>query len=209
MNTRFLRPFSLGCAATVAMACIYAGAQSAPENIQLVSANAILAQNIDAKKAAPGETLTAKLTSNVKESGEMELHKGTTLMGRVDQVEKNGNGPTKLSIVFDQARLDNGQTIPVKATLLAAYPAGVDAYYAETSNNGSLTAVQPRVIRDDTKVDQEPGTLGHIEMRSSVQSKASAVFTNTDGDVKLKRGTRLQLAIAPEAGVSQGMTGGQ
>lgn len=203
MTIRFLRPFSLGCAAMVAMACSYAGAQATPENMQLVSANALLVQTVDSKNATQGEAVKAKLTSNVKAAGQTELPKGTMLLGKVEQVEPSTNkGPSKLTIVFDQAKLSNGRTVPVKATLLGAYPANYDSYYADTSNNGTITAVQPKVIRDDARVDQTAGGLGQVEMHSAVQSHASGVFTNKEGDINLKRGTRLQLAIAPAGGAT-------
>lgn len=205
MTIRFLRPFSLGCAAMVAMACSYAGAQAAAGemqgNMQLRSANALLVQNVDSKNATLGQVVKAKLTSSVKGAGQTDLPKGTILMGKVDQVEpSNNSGPAKLSIVFNQAQLSNGKTVPVKATILGAYPAGSNNY-AGTSNGGMN--VQPKVISDNARVDQTSGgALGRVEMHSAVQSNASAVFTSKDRNINLKRGTRLQLAIAPEAGAA-------
>jgi hypothetical protein len=80
---------------------------------------------------------------------------------------------------------------------LGAYPEDTADYWVDTTTSGSLLATQPRAIPADQKVDQEPGTLGNVEMHSSVQSNASGVFVNKDGNVNLKRGTRLQIAIAP------------
>lgn len=211
MTIRFLRPFSLGCAAMVAMACSYAGAQAAPGNMQgnmqLESANASLVQTVDSKNATQGQKVTAKLTTNVKAAGETELPKGTILLGQVEQVEPStNNGPSKLTIVFDQAKLSTGQTIPVKATIMGAYRENDDSYYSDTSNNGTITAVQPKVIQDDAQVDQTPGALGQVEMHSAVQSNASAVFTSKDRNINLKRGTRLQLAIG-ESGTPAATSG--
>ncbi|MGC1362532.1 MAG: hypothetical protein WA826_15250, partial [Silvibacterium sp.] len=102
----------------------FAAAQDSSQNMRLVSANARLVHRLDSKDARQGQIVAAQLTSDVKGSGSMELPKGTMLMGKVEQVQmSSNNGPARMSIVFDQARLSNGQSVPVKATLLAAYPA--------------------------------------------------------------------------------------
>ncbi|HEX5233787.1 MAG TPA: hypothetical protein VFW25_00510 [Silvibacterium sp.] len=209
-----MRPSSIGIAAMLVATCGDAGAQMAPQNtqspenvqstqsmprnIRLVSADARLTRSVNSSKAAQGQMVSAKLTSDVKNAGTTELPKGTMLMGKVEQVKPSTNdGPSQLSVVFDQARLSNGRLVPIKATLLGAYPANTSDYWVDTTTSGSLMATQPRYIAADEKVDQEPGTLRHVSMHSSVQSNASGVFMNKDGNVNLKSGTRLQIAIAP------------
>lgn len=207
MNIRTFKPSFAGLAMLAAM-CGYAAAQTAPQdpapavqttqNLRLMSANAQLAKSVSTKDATQGQTVTAKLTSSVKADG-VKLDKGTMLIGRVEQVQKpSGNSPAKLALVFNEARLSNGKTIPVKATLLGAYPQGTMDYWVNTTTSGSLLPIQPRTIPSDQKVDQEPGTLSHVAMHSAVQSSASGVFTSKDHDINLKRGTRFQIAIAPE-----------
>ena len=213
MKTRFIRPTFLGVSAMLIATCGYAGAQVQPqasqnaeqssqsvqaENVQLVSADAQLVHKIDTKTATQGQTVKAKLTSNVKTAEGMKLDKGTMLIGEVEQVQRsNGNGPSRLSLVFDQARLKNGQTIPVKATLLGAYPSNLGDYYAETGTNGNLMVGQPHPISPQEKIDQMPGTLSHVGMQSAVQSNVSATFISKDRDIDLRKGTQLQVAIAP------------
>ena len=196
---------SLSTAAMLVAMCGYAAAQSAPQNLQLVGANATLVNTVDTKKVSPGQSVTAKLTTNVKEAGGVELPKGTLLVGKVEQAQASTNdGPAKLSIVFDQAKLADGRTVPVKATLLGAYPARDGEYYAEAGSEGALVGGVPASIPADEKVDQEPGALGNVEMQSAVQSEVSAVFTTTKHNINLKNGTQLQLAIGPEgAGAAQ------
>jgi hypothetical protein len=176
----------------------YATAQSSPQHLQLVSADAALVHSVDSKDAKPGEMVTAKLTSDVKSADSMELPKGTLLIGRVQHVRMStDNGPSRLSIVFTKARLRDGRSIPIKATLLGAYPGGASNSYDYTGVGGPYTSMQPHLIPYDQKVDQEPGTLSHVAMHSAVQSSASGVFTSKDRDVNLKSGTELQIAIAP------------
>lgn len=207
MNTRFYTPLSLSLAAIVAMACSYAGAQAAPENMRLVSADALLIQNINSKNAAQGQVIMAKLTSNVKEPGQTELPKGTLLVGQVEEADpSNSGGPSKLSIVFNQARLSDGRTIPIKATLLSAYPANEG--YGESAPPPEV--VLANVIPDHESVDQEPGMLGgNVAMHGAVKENVSAVFTSKDHNINLKRGTQFQIAIAPESAQSQGTANGQ
>lgn len=205
MKTHFLRPTFLGVSAMLIATCGYAGAQTAQStqaessrNLQLVSASAQLTHKIDTKTAREGQTVKAKLTSNVKTVEGMKLDKGTMLLGKVEQVQRsNDNGPSRLSIVFDEARLKDGKTIPVKATLLGAYPSNAGEYYAETGTNGALMPGEPYRISDEQKIDQMPGTLGHVGMHSAVQSNVSATFVSMDRNIDLKQGTRLQVAISP------------
>lgn len=217
MTKHFFKPSLAGVAMLAAM-CGYAAAQTAPQNtspamqstqngaamqstqnLQLVSANAQLVKSVDSKSASQGQTVKAKLTSSVKTANGTKLDKGTMLIGKVEQVKRSSdNGPAKLSLVFDQAKLKDGKTVPVKATLLGAYPADASAYWIDTTASGSTLPVQPRTIPDDQIVDQKPGALSHVAMHSSVQSSSSGVFTSKDRNINLRRGTQLQVAIAPE-----------
>jgi hypothetical protein len=190
------RIFKIGIPAMAIALCGFAAAQSP----QLVSAKAQLNENVDSAKVTQGETITAKLTSNVKSAGEMELAKGATLIGKVEQVQKPAGGrPAELGIVFDQAKLRDGQIIPIKATLLGAYPADDDFYYAEGGYAEPLVPQQPHVIAADATFDQTPGLLGRVELRSNAESDVSGVFTSKSRNINLDRGTQFQVAIAPEA----------
>ena len=216
MTKHFFKPSLAGMAMLAAM-CGYAAAQTATntspatqqssqntaamqstQNLQMVSANAQLVKSVNSKDASQGQTVKAKLTSSVRAANGVKLDKGTMLIGKVEQVRKSNNdGPAKLSLGFDRAQLKDGKTVPVKATLLGAYPS---ANWVDPTATSSLMPLQPHTIPSDRKVDQQPGTLSHVAMHSSVQSNASGVFTNKDGNVNLKRGTRLQVAIAPSEG---------
>jgi len=168
---------------------MHASAQST----QLFSANAVLTHSLNSNGAKMGQSVTAKLTS----AASPQLPKGTMLIGKVDQVQ-SGNGTSKLSITFNQARLGNGHEIAIKATLLGAYPPAVYSY--DDTQNGAAPLAQPRTVSSDEMVQQDPGTLNGIAMQSSVQSDTSGVFTSTNRNIKLDSGTLLQVAIAPTAG---------
>lgn len=198
MKMNYLRSYALGIAAAMISLPMYASTQAQPQNLNLVSANAELTHALNAKSTHQGQNVMAKLTSSVKAEGQTELPKGTMLMGKVAEVQNgfaNGN-KSKISIVFNEARLSNGREVPIKATVLAAYPPVLTGVTQSTS---SYMMVQPRHIPNDQKIQQDPGTLSHVMLMSSVQSDVSGVFLSKNHNVNLHRGTRLQLAIAPEA----------
>jgi len=209
MNIHPLRTSVLGIAAALLTVPVLAvpsyaatGASSSPGNMQLVSASARLTHGVDTKNAAEGQVVTAKLTSNVKDATAMELPKGTMLIGKIEHVKMStNNGPARLSLVFTEARLRDGHTVPIKATLLGAYPSSDGGYSAYAAVGGPLIGTQPHYIPYDQKIDQEPGTLSHVAMHSAVQSHASGVFTSKDRNINLRSGTEFQIAIAPRTSI--------
>jgi hypothetical protein len=89
------------------------------------------------------------------------------------------NGESKLALCIDQAKLKNGKTVPVKATIVGIYAPGI----------GPATPypVQPgdQVANDWTssihQVDQI-GALSGVDMHSSLTSKNSGVLVSTKKD---------------------------
>jgi hypothetical protein len=203
LGSSVLRTSALGIAAALLVfpglaAPSYAATQTSPHHLRLVSANASLVSRLNSRDAKTGQTVTAKLTSEVKTSNSMELPRGTMLIGKVDHVQMSeDNGPAKISVVFNEARLKDGHTIPIKATLLAAYPNSSWNSFNYTGVGGPFINTQSHYIPYDQKIDQEPGTLSHVAMHSAVQSQASGVFTSKDRNIDLRSGTVFQIAIAP------------
>jgi hypothetical protein len=198
MKMNHLRSYALGIAAALVSLPMYASMQAQPQNLNLVSANAELTKALNSKSTHQGQSVTAKLTSSVKTEGQTELPKGTLLMGKVVEVQNansNGNN-TEISIVFNEARLSNGREVPIKATLLAAYPPE-ETGVADSAS--SYMIVQPHHIPNDQKIQQDPGALSHVMLQSSVQSNVSGVFLSKKHNIDLHQGTRLQLAIAPQS----------
>lgn len=176
-----------------------------PPNTKLVSVNATLEDGLNSKDATQGQTVKAKLTDSAKTENGMKLDKGTVLLGKVEQVQKSSNsGPSKISVTFDQAKLKDGRTVPVKATLLAAYPPSAGNYYPADNSTGMTISSQKGFISPDRKVVQQPGTLGNVAMHSAVRSNTSGTFTSPDRNINLKSGTRLQIAVAPASSGTMG-----
>lgn len=198
-----LRNWSLGVAtasflcAGAAWAQPYASTHESTMRQQsenLVGATVQLQQKLDAGSAHRGQVIRAKLNDSVKAGG-MHLGRGTELVGRVDRVQASTNGgASALSVVFTHAQLKGGRSIPVKVTVIGAYPADE----AQLAVNGMETMPPaPRHVSSMTRIDQQPGLIGHVSLHSAVQSHDSATFRDNRGNLKLGYGTFLQVGIAP------------
>jgi hypothetical protein len=211
---RSVRSFSLGLATAsfifvgTALAQTTGAAQSTDQTGQaqaqsgqswdLVGVNARLDHALDTKSAKQGETVMARLDGTVTTAGGVKLEKGTQLTGTVSQVEAAANGgPSSLTLVFTTAQTKDGKQIPVKVTLLSAFPANTNtlATYGEDEVGSA-----PRYVNSQESVDQESGTLNNIAMQARVQGQNSGTFTKNGGNLKLEAGTYFQVGIAPTNG---------
>src|ERR1043166_9298015 len=83
-----------------------------------------LSKSLDAKKAKPGDEVSAKLTQDVKSNGKVVLHKGSKLVGHVTEAQARSkeNAESKLGIVFDKAVLKGGQEVAFNSVIQAVAP---------------------------------------------------------------------------------------
>src|SRR5438552_14443616 len=84
-----------------------------------------LTKSLDAKKAKPGDEVTAKVTQDVKSNGQVVIHKGSKLVGHVTEAKarSQGESESRLGIAFDRAVLKDGQEIGFNAVVQALAPA--------------------------------------------------------------------------------------
>ncbi|MGB6868313.1 MAG: hypothetical protein WBD93_01785 [Acidobacteriaceae bacterium] len=164
----------------------------------LVGVDAQLQQGLNTKNARRGQTIEARLYRSVETANGTRLHRGTALLGKIERVQASTNhGPAVLSVVFTKAQLRNGRTIPVKVTIIGAYPADEALLIIE----GDRTIPPaPRHIGDKASFDQEPGSLHRVSLHSAVQNSDSATFREKRGNLKLYDGTFLQIGIASSQG---------
>jgi hypothetical protein len=166
---------------------------------ELVGATVRLQQKLDARRAHEGQVVRARLDDSVKADG-VRLAKGTELTGKVDRVQAStGGGPSMLSVVFSQARMKDGRSIPVKVTVIGVYPADEAALAVD---GAATMPPPPRHVSSGTRIDQQPGLVGRVSLHSAVQSPDSATFRDDRGNLKLGAGTFLQVGIAPANGAS-------
>lgn len=160
-------------------------------NLQLMSTNAKLNHALNSSHLKLGQPVTAHLTMKLRASDGITFPRRTQLLGKVSRLQHGQSNMTSLSLVFTKARLKDGRVIPIKATLLGAMPPsygyGAGSYFPDSSKRVSSKA----------QITQEPGALRHIALRSSVVSHNSGTFQNKRGNIKLRAGTQLRIAIAP------------
>jgi hypothetical protein len=111
----------------------------------------------------------------------------------VAEVKPSQNGgPASVSLVFTTAQLKGGKQIPVKATLLGAYP-GDQAVQAQYSDATADTVADN--VSGDHQVDQEPGALPGVALKAAVKDADSGTFTRADGNFRLGAGTFFQIGV--------------
>ncbi len=187
-----------GAAIAQPAAWAQSGTMQPAEHWGLVGATVQLDHALSTRSARQGQIVEAKLNGSVRAAEGVDLPRGTELVGRVDRVQASQNrGPSMLSLVFTKAELKDGRTVPVKVTVVGAYPSNEAALAVDGDQTmGSA----PRHVSSQERVDQESGLLSHVSMHSAVQNHASARFEKKDGDFTLKAGTFLQIGIAPRQG---------
>ena len=169
-------------------------------------ARATLVKNIDAARDQSGHTVDAKLQDKVRLTNGTELPRGTMLLGTVTADDMQQQGRSKLALRFNEARLKDGTTVPIRATIVGFYgPGGGSAEIAPeqtaamTSNDWTDKTLQ---------LDQEDVVPG-VDLHSRIASRNSGVFVATKkDDVKLREGSEIEFAIAPATNGQNGMAAG-
>jgi hypothetical protein len=187
-----LKNVSLGLAVVSLLSAGAASAQS------LAGVSTQLVKPLDSETAAAGQAVAVKLNKGVKTPDGVKLPRGTELIGKVTAVSPaQKGGAASVTVVFTEAQLKGGKQIPVKATVLAAYP-GSEAIEAQYSDS-TMDTVADHVASNHV-VDQEPGALPGVTLKASVQDANSGTFSKADGNFKLATGTFLQIGVAQASG---------
>ncbi|HEY2469793.1 MAG TPA: hypothetical protein VGI45_18380 [Terracidiphilus sp.] len=173
---------------------------------QMVPAQAYLLNKLSAKDTKPGSQFTARLSETVHLKNGPELPKGTELIGTVSTDDMQIKGASKLALRIAEARLKNGKTIPVKATIVGLY-----APETETINGNNVAPGEEE--SNDWKssvlnVDQL-NAAGGFDLHSRVNGNNSGVLVSTKkNNVKIASGSELALAIAAQSSAEQTGAGG-
>jgi hypothetical protein len=172
----------------------------------MVPATAMLLETLDARKMQPGADFKAKLDNKVHLANGPELPSGSVLVGTVVNDDMNIHGNVKLAVRFTEAQLKDGQTVPIKATIVGAY---TDPQEAASVYNG-YTAEPSNSWTNGTLAIDQVGVTSGVDLHSNVDSTNSGVFvTSRKDDIKLGRGSDIDLAIAAAApNTAQGATTG-
>lgn len=161
---------------------------------QMVPARATLTRALDSKSVSSGAQFRATLSANVHLNSGVELRRGDALLGTVAADDMNTTGKSHLAIRFTQAVLKNGQTIPIKATIVAFYD---PSDLAGNTYSGEPDQV-PNSWNDGTLRVDQVGVVKGVDLHSQVSSQNSGVFVSEKNNVKLPAGSELALAIAAQ-----------
>lgn len=94
-------------------------------NVELKPVKAELVNRLDSKKARVGDSVVVKTDEKVTAADGTEIPKGSKLVGHVALVHPHSKDAqnSQLALLFDQAQLKNGQSVPIKSTIEAVSPA--------------------------------------------------------------------------------------
>jgi hypothetical protein len=177
-------------ALTAAVLALTGIAVAQDQSPKLTAGNSQLVRPLSSKSATQGQAVTVKLTGAIKTPAGVELPRGTELIGRVDEVKASDNkGPATLVLTFNQARLKDGKTFAVKATLVGFAP------------EGEIQEL-PVTVDADSSFDQDPGSSSGIVLHSAVQNKVSGTLTDNRRDINLTAGTQFLVAVGVESAQS-------
>jgi hypothetical protein len=177
-------------------------AVAAQQAAQMVPVRAYLKNKLDAKHAQPGTTFTATLSESVQLKNGPQLTRGTQLAGTVTTNDKQADGTSRLALNITEAHLKNGETIPVKATIVGVW--GPEEETAQGYNVAPGEQEANDWTRPFLTIDEVNATSG-ADLHSAIASQNSGVLVTRkkNSDVKLAAGSELALAIAKQDNVQQ------
>jgi hypothetical protein len=175
--------------------------QGAPTNhLQGAEMTATLSQTVDARKAKPGDAVTATLSEDVRANGRLLLLRGTMLVGRVTEAQArtrhadSGEVDSRLGIEFETAVLRDGQEVPINATIQAvAAGEPVATGNADAAAHGALASGTRGVF----------GLAGVQIVTPAAADGRTPLLVSSTGNVALKSGTQL-LLVAHGEGTTEG-----
>ena len=100
-------------------------ANEAAINVELKPVKGELVSKLDSKKAKVGDSVVVKTDEKLTAADGTEIPKGSKLIGHVALVHPHSKDTqnSQMALLFDQAQLKNGQSMPIKSTIEAVSPA--------------------------------------------------------------------------------------
>jgi hypothetical protein len=166
------------------------------EAMRMVPARAILDRSLDADKVKDGYEFNAKLAKKVQLDNGPELPEGTVLVGKVVKDDMNETGAAKLALRFSEARLKDGQVVPIKATIVGVFKDnGTDPNGFPVTPGDEV----PNSWNDGTLQVDQISVMSGVDLHSKIASKNSGVFVSpTKHNMTIPADSELALAIAAQ-----------
>jgi len=169
---------------------------AAQQAARMVPARAYLINKLDSKHAQPGASFIASLSESVQLENGPKLPRGTQLAGTVATNNVQADGTSRFALNITQAHLKNGETIPVKATIVGVWgPQSQTAQgYAVAPGEEEANEWTEKILT----VDEINATSG-ADLHSEIADANSGVLVaKKHSVVKLAAGSELALAIAEQ-----------
>jgi hypothetical protein len=167
-------------------------AEARQEAQQMVPAQLTLLNNVSAKKSHEGDEVRAQLRSRDVVLNGTKLPIGTLLIGKITEAQATP-GNVRLAMRFSDAKLKDGQTIPVKATIVAIEPPGDGVDGIQQAQVPAEDVWNRNVLQVD-----ELGAVGGADLHSSITGDNSGVIVSDRKDnVRITAGSQIDIAIGP------------
>jgi len=171
--------------------------------IQMTTVIANIDKTIDAKKAKPGETFTAKTVAGTTLNDGTVVPIGSVLEGHVDSVTPSEHkSDSKMVLTIDKLQVKDGKEIPVKAMIMS-----VATFEAEMGGGGGQP--QDRAFdtsaRDSARMNgvsnaeggpSGPHPVPGLTLTSAVTDPNSGTLTQAKGNVHLSNENQIQVSVA-------------
>ena len=143
-----------------------------------------MSQTVDARKAKPGDEVTAMLTDDVRANGRLLLLRGTMLVGRVTEAQARtrvGDGSTdsRLGIAFERAVLRDGQELTIPSSQVQ-----VDEIVV--LKPGDKVPVDGEVTEGETSIDEALVTGESVPVTKRPGDGVIAGSINRSGSVRFR-----------------------
>jgi hypothetical protein len=169
----------------------------------MVPVRAVLTRTLDANSIHTGDQFRATLSDNAHLDGGVELHKGDVLLGKVVTDDMATAGNSRLAVRFTEVDRKNGQSLPIKATIVALY--NPNQFLTDSVDQPEEF---PNSWNNQTLSVDQLGVASGVDLHSRISSENSGVFvTTTKKNVKIPAGSELALAIAAQGNASATNTG--
>jgi hypothetical protein len=157
-----------------------------------------LTHPVDGKKLTSGTTIQTRLVHPVTFANGTKLPAGTVLNATVVQDDMQLDGKAKLALRFTDARMKDGKTIPIKATILAVATQPIPGPNGPEMGETELEV--PANLNNQSDVVDSEGVSPGVDLHAKASSQNSGVFvTKSKDDIKLPYGTKIELALASGA----------
>lgn len=145
---------------------------------------ATLESGLDAGTAQPGDEVRARVTKNVKQDGQVVIHKGDELLGHVTSVQAagSGQGASQLAVSFDQ--LLQGEASSQLSTVVTAVLSTPSEERARREEMASEPMPAPSAAGGSRPARQSSGSPGLVgNVTSTVGSTVNAAGSTVGGAV--------------------------